>query len=355
MSLMRPGCGVFRGITLQNRVSPNSVASPPTLPLRQNHLHRLQPHLPEPRLLRPHNQLRLKRRAALPPASFLSPGRCPFRRLISPLTPGPQTIPTHAGTFKEQAKTSQTLFESPLISFVYERGWRQGERSRPPIPSPPPPSDPTLSAHEPLLLADTHPQASPGPGSRVPTLSLRFLPSTSSQPAGCVFATHPPSPLSPHVTPLRRLTCPPRVRQGVLLDVSCGSGLFTRRFAASGQFRHVVASDYSEAMLGQARRADTADWSTHPLPGHTDTGWEASGASSSSSGAYTRCCAIPPAARVPLRSAGRHERRPVSPPARHPPLHPQTKAFIDERRPPLQNYSLVRADVARLPFPTARL
>lgn len=34
--------------------------------------------------------------------------------------------PPSQGTFKEQVKTSQTLFESPLISFVYERGWRQG-------------------------------------------------------------------------------------------------------------------------------------------------------------------------------------------------------------------------------------
>ena len=40
---------------------------------------------------------------------------------------------------------------------------------------------------------------------------------------------------------------------GVLLDVSCGSGLFSRRFASSGVFSHVVASDFSESMLRQAR------------------------------------------------------------------------------------------------------
>ena len=39
---------------------------------------------------------------------------------------------------------------------------------------------------------------------------------------------------------------------GVLLDVSCGSGLFTRRFANSGVYGHVVAADYSEAMLREA-------------------------------------------------------------------------------------------------------
>ena len=42
--------------------------------------------------------------------------------------------------------------------------------------------------------------------------------------------------------------------QGVLLDASCGSGLFTRRFAASGAYSAVVAADFSEAMLLQARR-----------------------------------------------------------------------------------------------------
>ena len=38
---------------------------------------------------------------------------------------------------------------------------------------------------------------------------------------------------------------------GVLLDVSCGSGLFSRRFAKSDLFSTVVASDYSENMLRQ--------------------------------------------------------------------------------------------------------
>ena len=37
----------------------------------------------------------------------------------------------------------------------------------------------------------------------------------------------------------------------VLVDMSCGSGLFTRRFAKSGQFAGVVAADFSESMLEQ--------------------------------------------------------------------------------------------------------
>lgn len=41
---------------------------------------------------------------------------------------------------------------------------------------------------------------------------------------------------------------------GVLVDVSCGTGLFTRVFARSGAFSGVVALDYSESMLLQAQQ-----------------------------------------------------------------------------------------------------
>jgi hypothetical protein len=42
-------------------------------------------------------------------------------------------------------------------------------------------------------------------------------------------------------------------RGSVLLDMSCGSGLFTRKFAASGAFSGVIAADFSESMLQQTR------------------------------------------------------------------------------------------------------
>lgn len=38
---------------------------------------------------------------------------------------------------------------------------------------------------------------------------------------------------------------------GILLDVSCGSGLFTRKFAKSGTYSVVIALDFSENMLRQ--------------------------------------------------------------------------------------------------------
>lgn len=38
---------------------------------------------------------------------------------------------------------------------------------------------------------------------------------------------------------------------GLLVDVSCGSGLFSRKFAKSGSYSGVVALDFSENMLRQ--------------------------------------------------------------------------------------------------------
>lgn len=46
----------------------------------------------------------------------------------------------------------------------------------------------------------------------------------------------------------------PFARGKVLLDASCGSGLFTRRFLKSGNYGCVIALDFSDAMLTQARQ-----------------------------------------------------------------------------------------------------
>ncbi|BDA49132.1 probable malonyl-[acyl-carrier protein] O-methyltransferase at C-terminar half [Coccomyxa sp. Obi] len=40
----------------------------------------------------------------------------------------------------------------------------------------------------------------------------------------------------------------------VLVDMSCGSGLFSRRFVRSGKFSGVIAADFSESMLTQAKQ-----------------------------------------------------------------------------------------------------
>lgn len=50
----------------------------------------------------------------------------------------------------------------------------------------------------------------------------------------------------------------------VLLDMSCGSGLFSRRFVQSRRFKGVVAADFSDNMLRQAAQFFSEDRSLSP-------------------------------------------------------------------------------------------
>lgn len=58
---------------------------------------------------------------------------------------------------------------------------------------------------------------------------------------------------------------------GLIIDVSCGSGLFSRKFANSGTYSGVVALDFSENMLRQCndfiKKDDTlsSTYCFHPL------------------------------------------------------------------------------------------
>merc|ERR1739848_145012 len=45
----------------------------------------------------------------------------------------------------------------------------------------------------------------------------------------------------------------------VIVDMSCATGLFTRRFAKAGKYGRVLGCDYSPAMLSEARRRINAD------------------------------------------------------------------------------------------------
>mmetsp|Transcript_11476 Transcript_11476/g.22990 ORF Transcript_11476/g.22990 Transcript_11476/m.22990 type:complete len:406 (+) Transcript_11476:125-1342(+) len=45
----------------------------------------------------------------------------------------------------------------------------------------------------------------------------------------------------------------------VVVDMSCATGLFTRRFTTSGEYDRVIACDYSDSMLTEARRRIRAD------------------------------------------------------------------------------------------------
>lgn len=88
------------------------------------------------------------------------------------------------------------LFTSPTVSFAYERGWRQGFKQA----------------------------GFPGPDKEA-EMAMEYF-----------------EPVMVH--------CPDRV----LVDMSCATGLFTRRFAASGKYKHILGCDYSESMLTEARR-----------------------------------------------------------------------------------------------------
>ncbi|CAM6122111.1 unnamed protein product [Calypogeia fissa] len=99
------------------------------------------------------------------------------------------TVTASAKVYSETKATGTELFRSPLVSFAYERGWRQNFQTA----------------------------GFPGPDEEV-KLAQEYLKPTYG---------------------------------GVLLDVSCGSGLFTRRFANLDLFAAVIAIDFSENMLRQ--------------------------------------------------------------------------------------------------------
>jgi len=89
------------------------------------------------------------------------------------------------------------LFTSPTVSFAYERGWRQG-----------------FSA------------------AGFPGADREFIMATE------------------YIAP----ALPPVERDSVVVDMSCATGLFTRRFAAKDTYGRVLGCDYSDAMLTEARR-----------------------------------------------------------------------------------------------------
>eukprot|EP00897_Mesotaenium_endlicherianum_P007927 jgi/Mesen1/7162/ME000037S06522 len=105
-------------------------------------------------------------------------------------------------SFEERQLPGTSIFQNPAVAFVYERGWRQG-----------------------FALFGF-----PGVDEEF-RLAQEYL-----RPA----------------------------LGGPLLDISCGSGLFTRRFVASGDYPLVIAADFSESMLQQCQeflREDKAlDW-----------------------------------------------------------------------------------------------
>ncbi|KAK3026557.1 hypothetical protein RJ639_041143 [Escallonia herrerae] len=99
------------------------------------------------------------------------------------------TVTAGAKEYDEFKPARTELFRSPLVSFLYERGWRQNFNRR----------------------------GFPGPDEEFKMAQEYFKPAEG----------------------------------GLLVDVSCGSGLFSRKFATSGTYSRVVALDFSENMLRQ--------------------------------------------------------------------------------------------------------
>eukprot|EP00899_Mesostigma_viride_P017395 jgi/Mesvir1/25657/Mv01874-RA.1 len=100
------------------------------------------------------------------------------------------TISSQMKSYSETSVPRSSLFSSPIISYVYERGWRQ-------------------------------------------SFAWAGFPGADEEFKAAMAFFEP-------------------VHGGKLLDLSCGSGLFARRFAKSGKFSDVVASDLSGSMLQQA-------------------------------------------------------------------------------------------------------
>lgn len=97
-------------------------------------------------------------------------------------------VPTSQRSFETQGPNSVELFKNPIISSLYERGWRQ-------------------------------------------SFSWAGFPGVEEESRMALDVLRPICAGSP------------------LVDMSCGSGLFTRRFLLSGEFPTTIAVDYSESML----------------------------------------------------------------------------------------------------------
>lgn len=97
-------------------------------------------------------------------------------------------IPSSQKSFEKRGPNSVEIFKNPLISSIYERGWRQSFSWA---------GFPGVEEESRMTLEILRP----------------------------ICSGHP------------------------LVDMSCGSGLFTRKFLQSGEFSNVIAVDYSESML----------------------------------------------------------------------------------------------------------
>ena len=130
----------------------------------------------------------------------------PILSSLLTLTPPPlRSVISNATNSDIEYIPMRDLFTSPTVSFAYERGWRQG-----------------FSA-----------AGFPGADKEFEMAKEYFAP----------------------VIEKKR----EKGEDSVLVDMSCATGLFTRRFAKSEEYTRVIACDYSDSMLTEARRRIRAD------------------------------------------------------------------------------------------------
>ena len=125
-----------------------------------------------------------------------------FLRNAAPLVP-----PQLRFAIDQDYVPMRDLFTSPAVSFAYERGWRQGFQQA----------------------------GFPGPDREAAMAMKYFDPAMNASES-----------------------------RKVLVDMSCATGLFTRRFAEEGKYSRVLGCDYSDSMLQEAKRRINQQWTTAP-------------------------------------------------------------------------------------------
>ncbi|KAL7534113.1 hypothetical protein ACHAXR_005637, partial [Thalassiosira sp. AJA248-18] len=128
----------------------------------------------------------------------------PILSFLLALTPPPlRSIIANATHYSDdESIPMRDLFTSPSVSFAYERGWRQG-----------------FSA-----------AGLPGADKEFEMANEYFAPIIEK-----------------------------KRESSVLVDMSCATGLFTRRFTKNNIYSRVIACDYSDSMLSEARRRIRSD------------------------------------------------------------------------------------------------
>ena len=121
---------------------------------------------------------------------------------VTPLIPPPLRFALKAtGLAEDDYVPMRDLFTNPSVSFAYERGWRQGFAAA----------------------------GFPGPDKEAEMVMDYFAPVVEGKESSTV------------------------------VDMSCATGLFTRRLAKSNKYGRVLGCDYSDSMLQEARRRINAD------------------------------------------------------------------------------------------------